>query len=36
MASKINKAKKGKGKLPPRPKGINARKIYSSILKVLK
>jgi hypothetical protein len=36
MASKINKAKKGKGKLPPRPKGINAKKIYSSILKVLK
>ena len=36
LASKINKAKKEKRKLPPKPKGINAKKIYSSILKVLK
>jgi len=36
MASKINKAKKEKRKLPAKPKGINAKKIYSSILKVLK
>jgi len=36
LASKINKAKKEKRKLPAKPKGINAKKIYSSILKVLK
>jgi hypothetical protein len=36
MASKINKAKKEKRKFPKRPTGINAKKIYSSILKVLK
>jgi hypothetical protein len=36
IASKINKAKKEKRKLPAKPKGINAKKIYSSILKVLK
>jgi len=36
LASKINKAKKEKRKFPKRPKGINASKIYSSILKVLK
>jgi len=36
MASKINKAKKEKRKFPKRPTGINAKKIYSAILKVLK
>jgi len=36
MASKINKAKLPGHKLPVRPKGINAKKIYSAILKVLK
>ena len=36
MASKINKAKQPGHKLPVRPKGINAKKIYSAILKVLK
>jgi hypothetical protein len=36
IASKINKAKKEKRKLPAKPKGINAKKIYNSILKVLK
>ena len=36
MASKINKAKKEKRKFPKRPKGSNASKLYSSILKVLK
>jgi len=36
MASKINKAKQPGHKLPVRPTGINAKKIYSAILKVLK
>lgn len=36
LASKINKAKLPGHKLPVRPKGINAKKIYSSILRVLK
>jgi hypothetical protein len=36
LASKINKAKKEKRKFPKRPKGSNASKLYSSILKVLK
>jgi len=36
LASKINKAKKEKRRFPKRPKGSNASKIYSSILKVLK
>jgi len=36
MASKINKGRLPGHKLPARPKGINAKKIYSSILKVLK
>ena len=36
MASKINKAKQPGHKLPIKPKGINAKKIYSAILKVLK
>jgi len=36
MASKINKAKQPGHKLPVRPKGSNAKKIYSAILKVLK
>ena len=36
MASKINKAKKEGRKFPKRPKGSNASKLYSSILKVLK
>jgi len=36
LASKINKAKLPGHKLPARPKGINAKKIYSSILRVLK
>jgi len=36
LASKINKAKKAGTKFPKRPTGINAKKIYSSILKVLK
>jgi len=36
LASKINKAKKAGTKFPKRPKGSNASKIYSSILKVLK
>jgi len=36
MASKINKAKQPGHKLPVRPTGINAKKIYSAILGVLK
>jgi len=36
LASRINKAKLPGHKLPVRPKGINAKKIYSSILRVLK
>ena len=36
LASKINKAKKAGTKIPKRPTGINAKKIYSAILKVLK
>ena len=36
MASKINKAKKEKRKLPPLPKSLQGKKIYKSILKVLK
>ncbi|AXH79104.1 MAG: hypothetical protein [Circular genetic element sp.] len=36
VASKINKAKKAGTKLPKRPTGINAKKIYSAILGVLK
>jgi len=36
LASKINKAKKAGTKLPKRPTGINAKKIYSAILGVLK
>jgi len=36
MASKINKAKKEKRRFPKAPKSPNAKKIYSSILKVLK
>jgi len=36
MASKINKAKKTGVKLPARPKAPNAKKLYNSILKVLK
>ena len=35
MASKINKAKNEKRKLPKRPTSINGKKIYSAILKVL-
>ena len=36
LASKMNKAKKEGRKFPKRPKGSNASKLYSSILKVLK
>jgi len=36
LASKINKAKQPGHRLPIRPSGINAKKIYSAILKVLK
>ena len=36
LASKINKAKQPGHKLPIKPSGINAKKIYSAILKVLK
>ena len=36
LASKINKAKLPGHKLPVKPSGINAKKIYSAILKVLK
>jgi hypothetical protein len=36
MASKINKAKKDKRRFPKAPKTPNAKKIYNSILKVLK
>ena len=36
LASKINKAKKAGTKLPKRPTGINAKKIYKAILGVLK
>ena len=36
MASKINKAKKDKRRFPKAPKTPNAKKIYKSILKVLK
>jgi len=36
LASKINKAKLPGHKLPVRPKSLNAKKIYSSILRVLK
>ena len=36
MASKINKAKKTRGKLPLKPVGNNSKKIYNAILKVLK
>jgi len=36
LASKINKAKLPGHKLPARPKSLNAKKIYSSILQVLK
>jgi len=36
MASKMNRAKKEDLKLPKRPSGINGRKIYSAILRVLK
>ncbi len=35
-ASRINRAKKENLKLPKRPSGINAKKIYSAILQVLK
>jgi len=35
LASKINKAKLPGHKLPAKPKSINAKKIYSSILRVL-
>ena len=36
LASKINKAKLPGHKLPVKPKGINAKKIYSAILGVLR
>jgi len=36
LASKINKAKQPGHRLPVKPSGINAKKIYSAILKVLK
>jgi hypothetical protein len=36
MASKINKAKKAGTKFPSRPKAPNPRKLYNTILKVLK
>jgi hypothetical protein len=36
MASKINKAKKEKRRFPKAPKSPNAKKIYKSILQVLK
>jgi len=36
MASKINKAKLPGHKLPVKPKGINAKKIYNAILGVLR
>jgi hypothetical protein len=36
IASKINKAKKDKRKFPKAPKAPNAKKIYKSILQVLK
>ena len=36
LASKINKAKKAGTKLPSRPKAPNPRKLYNTILKVLK
>jgi len=36
LASRINRAKRPGHKLPVRPKGINAKKIYSAILRVLK
>ena len=36
MASKINKAKKTRGKLPLKPVGNNSKKIYNAILKILK
>jgi len=36
LASRINKAKQPGHKLPVRPSGINAKKIYSAILRVLK
>jgi len=36
MASRINKAKNEKRKLPKRPTSINGKKIYSAILGVLK
>jgi len=36
LASKINKAKLPGHKLPAKPKSLNAKKIYSSILRVLK
>jgi len=36
LASKINKGKRPGHRLPVRPSGINAKKIYSAILKVLK
>jgi len=36
LASKINKGKLPGHRLPVRPSGINAKKIYSSILRVLK
>jgi len=36
LASKINKAKQPGHRLPIKPSGINAKKIYSAILKVLK
>jgi len=36
LASKINKAKKDKRRFPKAPKTPNAKKIYNSILKVLK
>ena len=36
MASKINKAKKKRGKLPLKPVGNNSKKIYNAILKILK
>jgi hypothetical protein len=36
IASRINKAKKGRGKLPPRPIGSAGKKMYNAILSVLK
>jgi hypothetical protein len=36
LASRINRAKQGRGKLPPRPKSSTGKKMYNAILSVLK